>query len=381
MSKRSSAYGSYGRAMWPEEKKKAHREVMEEVSSRPTASAGSSSSTSQSMPLPGHGKPAAGEMAVSALSRPTASAGSSSSTSQSMPLPGHGEPAAGEMVVSANARRAASMPIGKERDGQPMDARLCHAAFRDELVRSVRSGVITLITAYATQSLRKPPGTEGGPAREGVALGRPDQKLNVSGEAGDAGHVCYHIVFRSLLLVADIVDELQQKGIIASKVDVKFPEHYRWYGENTAEDSIEAGLGYANSTWSSPGMVYPKAGARDAIKSLSGSHLLQLIAKTQDCMAVCWPEEGAPWTHSSESADRVARYFMDTFFRIRHAGQRAVCPAGLDSPGDVHLGWDSAKPQTRFAQASASNLIAFGSAASSVRLEAVEGHRTWLRPT
>ena len=243
------------------------------------------------------------------LSRPTASVGSSSSTSQSMLLPGHGKPASGEMVVPANARRAASMPTGTERDGVPMDPRLCRAAFRDVLVRSVGYGAIKLITACETQSRRKPPGTEGGPAREGVALARPDQKLNVSGEAGDAGHLCHHIVFRSLLLVADIVHELQQQEGIASGVEVVVPEHYRWYGECTAEDTIEAGLACAESTWDSPGMVHPKTGARDSPKSLPGSFLLQLVSKTQDCIKVCWPEDA-----TNRDADRVARSFMDTFY-------------------------------------------------------------------
>ena len=306
--------------MSKEDKKKVSREAMSIYLSRPTASAGSSSSSSTAASAGQPGVPdvpgVPGAPAVPAVPTPT-----SDKNQQLRDMfceRGKKLRVAPAVVPAIAFRRAASMPIGAERDGEPMDHRLCRAAFRDQLVRSVRHGAIKLIAAYDTQSLRKPPGYQhGGPAREGATLARPKPKCNVFSEvsevpavtdgaaATDAGHLCYHIVFHSLLFVADIVRELQKDGI-ASDVDVNIPDAYRHYNECTAEDSIEAALWCAGSTWTAPGMVRPKKGPRDAVAS-AGDHLLQLVTKTTDCIKMCWPE-GA----TTKDADRVARSFMDT---------------------------------------------------------------------
>ena len=144
-------------------------------------------------------------------------------------------------------------------------------------------------------------------------------------QCGGRGCLCrtpqYHIVFRSLIFVADIVRELQREGI-ATDVEVHIPETYRYYGENTAEDTIEAALACGGSTWDTPGMVRPREGPRDKV-SLAGDHLLQLISKTADSIKVCWPE-GA----TRADADLVARAFMDTSENPAR-GAAVVCPAGL----------------------------------------------------
>ena len=131
-------------------------------------------------------------------------------------------------IIPANTRRAVAMPIGRDSDNNPMDARLCRAAFRDTLVRAIRYGVMELLSAYETRALRKPKRSESGPAREGAIVERPlkvvhpgrpsaskvaeTRKGDSSAvKADDGGHLCYHIVFRALLAVAAIVRELQEK--------------------------------------------------------------------------------------------------------------------------------------------------------------------------
>ena len=335
MSKRGF-WGSFGGDKSKEEAKKWRRKAMEAYMNRPESSTGALSS--------GHGQPAAvGHGQPAEVGHGQSTPPESSTSSFAVSPSGHGQPAAagqgqpaavvlseraqqlrsGGAVIPANAQRAASLPTGTARDHEPMDHRLCRTAFRDQLVRAVRHGVMALLTAYRTQSLRKPPGSDSGPAREGAALARPkpNQEFNAANEAADAGHLNYHIVFRSLIFVADIVRELQREGI-ATDVEVHIPETYRYYGENTAEDTIEAALACAGSTWDTPGMVRPREGPRDKV-SLAGDHLLQLISKTADCIKACWPE-GA----TRADADLVARAFMDTSENPAR-GAAVVCPAGL----------------------------------------------------
>lgn len=301
-------YGSFGKDASKEEKKKLCREAM--TMCRPTDSVGSSSSsTAASSGQPGVPGVPAVIPATPATEAPRLCQGISDKKQQLRALlcERHKTFKDGITSVPLNARRSASRTIGTEPDGEPMDPRLCHAAFRDRLVRGVRDGVIVLLTAYDTQSIRKPPGKEDGPAREGVALARPNQEHNVLGEAGDAGHFVYHIVFHALIIVADIVCKLRKTDHhFSSDVDVDIPWHYRNYNECTAEDCIEAALYCARSTWDTPGMVRLLEGEMDAVAK-AGTSLLDLIATTQDCIRRCRPE-GA----TKKDAMSLARHFMDT---------------------------------------------------------------------
>jgi len=230
-------------------------------------------------------------------------------------------------AIPAGTRKACAMPIGKEMDNELMDPRLCRAAFRDQLVRAIRYGVMKLLTAYETQTLRKPPGSEFGPAREGAVIERPsaceagETSKDVSSaiQATDAGHHCYHIVFQALLAVADMVRELQKEGI-AGDVEVDVPETYRYYNECTAEDTVEAALTAGGSTWNTPGQVRPKADRRDAV-GLAADHLGQLIAKTQDCIKRCWPE-GVQRSVQPSEVRRVADSFMEIFYIPKRPGKK-----------------------------------------------------------
>ena len=165
-------------------------------------------------------------------------------------------------TVPAGTSKAFAMPVGMEMDNTPQDPRLCRAAFRDQLIRAVRYGAITMLKAYDTHQLRKPSGSNKGPAREGAVIERPSKRARwqtTDVTADDAGHLCHNIVFRATIAVADIIHELQSEGI-ADGVDVQVPDSYRHYNENSAEDAIEAVLCCGGSTWDSPGQVRPRNG-------------------------------------------------------------------------------------------------------------------------
>ena len=110
-----------------------------------------------------------------------------------------------------------------------------------------------------------------------------------------------------MIAVADIIHELQSEGI-AYDVDVHVPDIYRDYSENTAEDAIEALLYCGGSTWDSRGQVRPRDGQCDQI-GLAANHIMQLMAKTQDCINRCWPE-GV----ERKDVQTVAESFMNTFY-------------------------------------------------------------------
>ena len=197
-------------------------------------------------------------------------------------------------AIPASTRVACAMPIGRELGNELMAARLCHAAFRDQLVRSIRYGVIKLLTACDTQELRKPLYSRTGPAREGAVIQKPKRVIGYSllsaseadetakdVTATDAGHLCHHIVLRALIAVADMVHDLQETERIAVGVVTCVPDTYRHDGELKAEDAIEAALWAGGSSWTMPGRVRFETGPMDP-DGVAAKHLAQLIAKTQD---------------------------------------------------------------------------------------------------
>ena len=131
----------------------------------------------------------------------------------------------------------------------------------------------------------------------------------------DAGHLSYHIVFRTDGNARDVAADV--------------PDAYQWYNEETAEDAVEAALACGSSTWNTPGQVPPRGDQRDDV-GLAADHLLQLIAKTKDCINRCWPE-GTP----RNDVQRVANSFMDTHVVLQELSTRR-CSSWLGRSGLRH---------------------------------------------